>query len=294
MVYMLCCYGVSMNSFHKVLVFGIILLFVGIAITPVGSTGFKSYFSVERQVWQYSSRDDNDTTPPVTTIEFSGPSHNGWYIDRVRVEFYATDDWSGVNATYYRIDDGVWNKYSGHFIMEDEGIYMIYFYSVDNAGNVEDVKSAELKIDNRWPYIFLDAEEIGKDRWKITAICFENMSGMDRVEFYYDNEYFITDYEEPYELIWNGSDYYKIIAYAYDKAGNKGVSSRPITPTILRGFIWNPQFTEYSVTFYALIVFSNLEVRIMFESRTYNLILHSGYIGKFFIYATFPYEWPFS
>ena len=292
---MLCCYGVSMNNFHKVLVIGIIILFVGIAITPAGSTGFKNYFSGERQVWRYSPGDDNDTTPPVTIIKFDAqPGYNGWYRDSVLVSLYVTDDMSGVNATYYLIDDGVWNKYSGHFEILDDGIYMIYFYSVDNAGNVEDVKSAELKIDKGWPYIFLDAEEIGKDRWKITAICFENMSGMDRVEFYYDNEYFITDHEAPYELIWNGSDYYKVIAYAYDKAGNKGVTSWS-TQTTVFGFIWNPQFTEYSVTFYALIVFSNLELDpIMFESRTYNLILHSGYIGKFFIYATFPYEWPFS
>lgn len=292
---MLCCYGVSMNSFHKILVFGVILLFVGIAITPAGSTGFKSYFSVESQVWSYSSRDDNDTTPPVTTIKFDAiPGYNGWYRDSVLVSLYVTDDMSGVNVTYYRIDDGVWNKYSGHFEVLDDGIYMIYFYSVDNAGNVEDVKSAELKIDTESPYVFEDCEKIGKDKWKITAICFENMSGMDRVEFYYWDEYLFTDYEEPYEFIWNGSDCYYIFATAYDKAGNKGTLVRPITPTILRGFIWNPQFTEYSVTFYALVVSSNKEGRIMFESRTYNLILHSGYIGKFFIYATFPYEWPFS
>ena len=270
---------------------GVILLLFGIVVQP--SIGLST---------------DDDTTPPVTSIKFYGiMSENGWYIDSVFVELTAKDDMSGVNTTFYRINDGEWEIFIidvvGDIHIEDDGIYIIEFYSVDNAGNTEEVKSAELKIDQRDPFIHVDVEKLEKNKWKFIATCFDATSGMDRVEFYYDDELMFTDYEEPYEWIWNetkeigniiydsGFNILDFSVFAYDKAGNKAY---PVfdTPDIVIGIIFNPQFSEYSVSFFAVIVWVNYNEFVKFEKLTYSTIGSGGYIGKFFILASFQYGWP--
>lgn len=67
------------------------------------------------------------------------------YIDCVNVTLNATDTWSGVNYTMYRLQwsgsqsQPPWQIYTGTFTVEGDENYTLYFYSVDNAGNVEDV-----------------------------------------------------------------------------------------------------------------------------------------------------------
>jgi len=252
---------------------------------------------------------DDDTTPPVTTISFDPPKpdgENGWYVYSVLVTLKAKDDMSGVNATYYRINEGDWNVYTKWIEVEEEGIYVIEFYSVDNAGNVEDVNSSEFKIDNKDPFIHVDGVKINRYKYKFTATCIETMSGMDSVEFYCDGELIFTDYEEPYEWVWKDSDGVDIIGMktrgpgdhsfdfiAYDKAGNDVRFITEITPTRVIGFIFNPEFSQYKVTFFAVIVYiwNNGEI-VKFENFTFCTIGSRGYIGKFFIHATFRYGWP--
>ncbi len=275
---------------------GVILIVIGVTTAPlVGSIGFVKYPPYEKQLWESNFRGDNDTTPPVTTIKFYGEEgENSWYLNYVRVELLATDDMSGVNKTYYRIDGKEWNLYVDRFVIQDDGIHLIEFYSVDNAGNVEEIKSAELKIDQKPPYIFIEIEKIKKDIWKCTAICFENVSGIDRVEFYGNYHLIFTDYDKPYEWIWDNTEFNLTNIIAYDKAGHWCEPSWNITPTRVFGIICNRELTEYSVSFYALIVLSNKEEPIMFKNLTFNLIAHSGYIGRYLIHASFPYDWPFS
>ena len=54
-----------------------------------------------------------DTLPPQTTINITGDKgSNGWYVSNVTVTLTATDATSGVDKTYYRIDNGSWNTYT--------------------------------------------------------------------------------------------------------------------------------------------------------------------------------------
>jgi subtilase family serine protease len=66
-----------------------------------------------------------DDTPPTTMISSSAP-----------FTLTATDSGCGVNVTMYRIDGGSWTVYSGGFTLT-EGEHTIYYYSIDNLGNVE-------------------------------------------------------------------------------------------------------------------------------------------------------------
>ena len=279
------------NLIKKGVVVAVILLFISVSVVP--STGNRASF--------------DDITPPVTTISFHPPTptgKNGWYADDVEIILEATDDMSGVNVTYYRLNGGEWKTYVEPFTIESDDNYVIEYYSVDNASNVEDVKSAEFKIDQTPPTIDLTWEADKEDGiWYITftAFCSDATSGMDRVEFYMDDELVCTDNEAPYEWIYR----------------------LPITSSVI-GLIFNPQFSEENVTFFALIVIiidstdpsdfvskhfyaiaydeagNSAKGEIygpcyipsgvyMFQQLTFPNN-YEGYIGSFFIRATFDYE----
>jgi hypothetical protein len=97
-----------------------------------------------------------DCEPPVTTLHIGSPSYpvsDPLYItSHTPLSFTSTDDISGVDTTYYRIDDNAWNVYSGvEFNVTNEGNHTVEYYSVDKAGNKENVKSKELIVDNTPP-----------------------------------------------------------------------------------------------------------------------------------------------
>ncbi|MBC7081181.1 MAG: carboxypeptidase regulatory-like domain-containing protein [Thermoplasmatales archaeon] len=90
-----------------------------------------------------------DTTPPVTTISVEPQLPVwGWYVTNVTVTLTAQDDESGVNATYYRINEGNWITYTAPFTLSTPGKHKIEYYSIDNEGNEEDVNTDYIPIAN--------------------------------------------------------------------------------------------------------------------------------------------------
>jgi hypothetical protein len=81
-----------------------------------------------------------DTTPPVTTCDITG-------TNPVTITLTATDDDSGVNYTKYKIDDGAYATYTAPVVVTEVGDHVVYFYSVDFAGNVETEKSASFTVE---------------------------------------------------------------------------------------------------------------------------------------------------
>lgn len=98
-----------------------------------------------------SSRDD--MTPPVTVAVFNPQGWNGFWQPGVTMTLNATDNESGVNVTYFRCNNGSWQVYSEGIVFVIEGVTVVQFYSVDNAGNIEDVKQVEVKIDGTPPIV---------------------------------------------------------------------------------------------------------------------------------------------
>jgi hypothetical protein len=81
-----------------------------------------------------------DNTPPATTITQSE-------VQATIETFFtltAADSGCGVNVTMYRIDGGSWMVYTGGFTLA-EGEHTIYYYSIDNLGNVEQERSLVVK-----------------------------------------------------------------------------------------------------------------------------------------------------
>jgi hypothetical protein len=59
---------------------------------------------------------------------------------------------SGVNKTWYRVDNVTWLPYTGRLSVGSTGTFFIEYYSVDNAGNSETVRNFTLPIhDNKAP-----------------------------------------------------------------------------------------------------------------------------------------------
>jgi len=185
---------------------------------------------------------DDDTTPPVTTNSFDPPTpngENGWYVSNVTVTLNATDDESGVNVTYYTLNaTGGWHRYTEPFLMSMDGNHSIEYYSVDNAGNVEDIKSVICKIDQTRPCII--AGPINRFlKTTLYAVVADLTSGINRVEFYLDTNRSTlvgTDYDAPYEC---------------------EISTIPLgLPCWLTGFILFPHISSGNVSFYALFVWA--------------------------------------
>ncbi|MRV70310.1 hypothetical protein GJ700_01060 [Duganella sp. FT92W] len=87
-----------------------------------------------------------DTTPPVTTSNAPTAPMN----HDTTVTFSATDNSSGVAATYYKVNGGA-QQTGNAAVFSTDGTYALQFWSVDKAGNTEQPKSATVTIDKSAP-----------------------------------------------------------------------------------------------------------------------------------------------
>jgi hypothetical protein len=93
----------------------------------------------------------SDVTPPITRCTLEGTVEGDIYTSDVTVTLTATDAQSGVNFTMYQLDDGDWMVYTAPFIVSEDGVHNLVFYSVDNAGNEEDEKHEMFTIQHALP-----------------------------------------------------------------------------------------------------------------------------------------------
>jgi hypothetical protein len=179
-----------------------------------------------------------DITPPVTTLilDPAAPTGlNGWYVSDIEISFIAEDNESGVNSTYYRINNETWLIYSEAFSLDVDGYYFIEYYSTDIAGNIEAISNLVLKIDGTYPIIDLVWESGPGNDIILTAYCADETSGIDYVEFYMDDMLRGIDDSEPYECI--------II-----------LNESMIKEWFVNGFIFLKESTASTVSLFAFIV----------------------------------------
>ncbi len=168
-----------------------------------------------------------DVVPPVTTY------HIDHFVGYHVCSFWATDDMSGVYATFFSIDGGAWQAYGSPFYISSDGTHIISFYSVDKAGNKEDTQQITIPPDPYQdtlpPTISLSVEKIVLNKLKFIASAYDVGSGMDRVEFYVDSQLLgnVTGPGPVYEWNWTSSDAngHTVQAIAYDQAGNSAASN---------------------------------------------------------------------
>ena len=89
-----------------------------------------------------------DAAAPLTTSSADG----AWHTSAVTVTLSPSDTLSGVLSTYYRVDGAAWQTGTS-FSVSGDGVHGIEFYAVDNAGNTEATKSAQVRIDGTAPSV---------------------------------------------------------------------------------------------------------------------------------------------
>ena len=97
-----------------------------------------------------------DTSAPATTATLNpaaaSDSSNNSHTSGVTVTLDASDNRSGVAATYYSIDNGAtWQLSAGSFVVTAEGTTTILYLSMDRAGNAEETKSLTVSINKAAP-----------------------------------------------------------------------------------------------------------------------------------------------
>lgn len=89
----------------------------------------------------------DDIIPPETTCNISGTMQGDVYISDVTITLNATDDFSGVALTSYKLDNAPWTTYATQpIIITEDGPHVLSYYSIDNAGNIEEEKTCEFDI----------------------------------------------------------------------------------------------------------------------------------------------------
>ena len=99
-----------------------------------------------------------DLTPPQTAAtNVQTDDHSGWVKAGQSVSLVTTDTLSGVAATYYAVDGGAQQTYTGTPIqVSGDGSHKMTYWSVDKAGNVETTRTGYVNIDATAPAVRSD------------------------------------------------------------------------------------------------------------------------------------------
>ncbi|MBS3909194.1 MAG: Ig-like domain-containing protein, partial [Actinobacteria bacterium] len=95
-----------------------------------------------------------DVVPPTTSLTTNPSSPdgaNGWFKTTPSITLTRNE----AGTTYYQWDTtgGLWNEYTGAFTAP-EGQHVLYYYSIDTAGNIESTKNKTFKVDTVAPTSF--------------------------------------------------------------------------------------------------------------------------------------------
>ncbi|MDO9108968.1 MAG: NHL repeat-containing protein, partial [Coriobacteriia bacterium] len=126
-----------------------------------------------------------DDDPPVSSVNFDFQ----WKTQPTTVTISATDIVAGVSQTMYSLTKAPATPpatptadYTGSFLVSEDGIYTLKYYSVDARGNVEPVKTATLRIDQLKPVTTSNAPASFVDSGTISLVASDNLSGVFRTE----------------------------------------------------------------------------------------------------------------
>ena len=104
-----------------------------------------------------------DTVAPVTSATGLSPDGtSAWGNTDRTVTLRAKDADSGVAATYYSVDGGPQQTYTGPFSISEAGSHLVTYRSIDRAGNLEPKRSGYVNIDTGRPVCRVFADLSGR------------------------------------------------------------------------------------------------------------------------------------
>ncbi|HJW76162.1 MAG TPA: FG-GAP-like repeat-containing protein [Thermoleophilia bacterium] len=182
-----------------------------------------------------------DAAAPTTVARVSPtPNSAGWDNSDVTVTLSVSDDpgGSGVAATYYAVDGGARQTYSGPVALSQTGAHMVTYWSQDNAGNVEASNSLTIRIDKAAPVGSVGVtpaetspEGLVTTSYNMPALTFSASdvaggSGLDagQTRIVLDGSA-LTPVPEPGDLLPKLADgSHRLVLRVRDLAGNEGVA----------------------------------------------------------------------
>jgi hypothetical protein len=190
-----------------------------------------------------------DCCPPETSHILSPEipdGDNNWYTDDVTVKITGTDPLcpdpcigtnSGMKEIHYKLngDETTKTGSTATFKITADGVNLVEYWGVDQAGNVGDVSTFEIAMDSTPPTVDLVYTTFQEgEQWKVTltANAGDVTSSLVKVEFYVGTNLLDTLTTPPWEITENwqsgwGGQTFK--ATAYDNAGNSASDTVVIT-----------------------------------------------------------------
>jgi len=166
-----------------------------------------------------------DSIKPFTEHNTGGidPNERGWYISPMTISLSSDDRRSYI---YYKWDESFeWEKYSTE-ITPLSGNHTLYYFSEDDHGNQEEVRSFQIAYDIMAPQLEIEIEPRSPDGsagWYITEptvsldVIFENNPY--RIFYFFKGDE-AREYSSSIDIPEGESTLY---CYAEDEAGNRGI-----------------------------------------------------------------------
>ena len=184
-----------------------------------------------------------DTITPTTTCDHQTSTE--WHDDDVSIKLSTSDDGNSQIITYYSVNGDTFQQIppNGRVQITTEGENVLEYYSIDNAGNKEIIKSVRIIIDKTDPVV-----TIPQYSGTVVPIYFDAFEVTSGVAFYEINIYNksgsknwgFTVYSSPMFLtLYSGE--YDINITATDNAGHTHTS---LTHTIFVSSELNPVTNE--------------------------------------------------
>ncbi len=185
----------------------------------------------------------------------------------------------------YSLDGLTWTDYTGPFVIAQEGIWNIAYYSYDNAGNREASQSVTLLIDKSSPTTTADIQGgLGSNGWYVSEVTVvlaatDMTSGTACSEYSFDGNTWFT-YSEPIAIRTEGTT--SLCYRSVDYAGNMETPalmsipidmSPPTTVAVLQGEVGNLGWyvSDVNVTLVGTDPISGISITYYsFDNATWN------------------------
>lgn len=174
----------------------------------------------------------SDSEAPVS--KFSLDNKNSYKKDSIyylsenlEVKFDIQDATSGIEDTYISINGLAYKKHTSSIIINEEKLYKIKYYSVDNVGNAEIPKTIYIKLDLTKPLTKLSIDtdlynDIVSPRSKIVLESSDENSKIKKTLFALNGGTFYN-YHNPIIISGLNEGEHTITYYSIDNAGNEEV-----------------------------------------------------------------------
>ena len=160
--------------------------------------------------------DEEAPTTSITWVPDTADGEEGWYVTGPSFTLAAEDTGgSGVASTEYRLDGGAWTAYDGAVAVAD-GELTVEYRSTDEAGNAEEAKSSEVKVDTVTPATGATQEKAG-DGVEVVLTATDATSGVASTQYRVDGGDW-TDYTDP--VVVTGAGDHTVRFRSTDVAGN--------------------------------------------------------------------------